>query len=588
MTKQTIFLGNQANDGTGDSLRVAFDKVNDNFTELYDHTGSDGSSIGDTHTNVTVNENGTVTILTTGTGTQISDSLQDGKPDFLTVNEGSPLSHGFDSDGMWVTGNAGENGYPLCTTDPIPAGKKVVVEFDFVYNENCSDHGVCVFKDGVVPNWSWGPNNTRIGAQWNCGSPEIDGLTNSIGGSEGDGILTATNTYHARFVYSPVAGSVSLETFDLEGTLLRKLELNDRLEDGDYYIGFSADQDVDTDPPTKSYFSNLSITVGYIGQAEWAFDKEGNLTLPGDGGILDQHGNALNAQVDLAGAVFDTWSNGQIRLRPINQDDSILVQSSGNGRSALRWHIRTDPMDGPSTYSQVIVDDAGIRLTNADWSNTRGGNVYDWNFNWEGNLVLPPNGDIKDSNGNSAFAVKPLTTDGKPGGALLSISTGYPNYGVGGGNACFATNVWTGNGTFSDIQVGDIVSNSDGWQAPITQIGIYGDGWLSVDGDFGNNPSATYTVTGQNITQTQLDLTKSVQKLTDGDYRVHDGQEGQIMYLVLQPNTNDAAAIRVFFDNARVAINQYTDIFMNPFAGNNIVTLIFTDGCWQSDVGTWD
>lgn len=33
--KQTINIGTVANDGTGDLLRNAFDKVNDNFTELY-------------------------------------------------------------------------------------------------------------------------------------------------------------------------------------------------------------------------------------------------------------------------------------------------------------------------------------------------------------------------------------------------------------------------------------------------------------------------------------------------------------------------------------------------------------------------
>lgn len=38
MAKQTINLGTTANDGTGDQVRVAFDKVNDNFDELY--TGS--------------------------------------------------------------------------------------------------------------------------------------------------------------------------------------------------------------------------------------------------------------------------------------------------------------------------------------------------------------------------------------------------------------------------------------------------------------------------------------------------------------------------------------------------------------------
>jgi hypothetical protein len=35
MAKQTIGIGSVANDGTGDPLRTAMDKVNDNFTELY-------------------------------------------------------------------------------------------------------------------------------------------------------------------------------------------------------------------------------------------------------------------------------------------------------------------------------------------------------------------------------------------------------------------------------------------------------------------------------------------------------------------------------------------------------------------------
>lgn len=35
MAKQTINIGTVANDGTGDPLRSAFDKANDNFTELY-------------------------------------------------------------------------------------------------------------------------------------------------------------------------------------------------------------------------------------------------------------------------------------------------------------------------------------------------------------------------------------------------------------------------------------------------------------------------------------------------------------------------------------------------------------------------
>lgn len=35
MAKQNINIGTVANDGTGDTIRDAFDKVNDNTTELY-------------------------------------------------------------------------------------------------------------------------------------------------------------------------------------------------------------------------------------------------------------------------------------------------------------------------------------------------------------------------------------------------------------------------------------------------------------------------------------------------------------------------------------------------------------------------
>lgn len=35
MTKQVIGIGTTANDGTGDPLRTAFNKANQNFTELY-------------------------------------------------------------------------------------------------------------------------------------------------------------------------------------------------------------------------------------------------------------------------------------------------------------------------------------------------------------------------------------------------------------------------------------------------------------------------------------------------------------------------------------------------------------------------
>ena len=45
MAKQTINIGATANDGTGDALRTAFDKINDNFTEVYTVSGADRKSV---------------------------------------------------------------------------------------------------------------------------------------------------------------------------------------------------------------------------------------------------------------------------------------------------------------------------------------------------------------------------------------------------------------------------------------------------------------------------------------------------------------------------------------------------------------
>jgi hypothetical protein len=59
MAKQTINIGSNANDGTGDPLRTAFNKINDNFAELY---GDDSSA--DTFTSPQITTP-TITGLTT-------------------------------------------------------------------------------------------------------------------------------------------------------------------------------------------------------------------------------------------------------------------------------------------------------------------------------------------------------------------------------------------------------------------------------------------------------------------------------------------------------------------------------------------
>ena len=44
MTRQNISVGTSANDGTGDTLRSAGNKINENFVEIYNFLGTEGDS----------------------------------------------------------------------------------------------------------------------------------------------------------------------------------------------------------------------------------------------------------------------------------------------------------------------------------------------------------------------------------------------------------------------------------------------------------------------------------------------------------------------------------------------------------------
>jgi len=108
MARQTINIGTNANDGTGDPLRTAFDKINDNFSELYGGD-DDASSLLENDTapkisanldvnnfqittdvtngNVTINPNGTGNVSIAGVNIKGTTIFSDDST-FININEG--------------------------------------------------------------------------------------------------------------------------------------------------------------------------------------------------------------------------------------------------------------------------------------------------------------------------------------------------------------------------------------------------------------------------------------------------------------------------------------------------------------------
>jgi hypothetical protein len=69
MAKQIINVGNTPNDRQGDSLRTAFQKVNANFTELYNEIGS--IQIGEINWELIANKPAFSTVATSGSYTDL-------------------------------------------------------------------------------------------------------------------------------------------------------------------------------------------------------------------------------------------------------------------------------------------------------------------------------------------------------------------------------------------------------------------------------------------------------------------------------------------------------------------------------------
>jgi hypothetical protein len=68
MTQQVINIGAAANDSTGDPLRQAFTKINDNFSELYAR-GAAGSNFDLSNNDIeAINSNGGINLIPNGTG----------------------------------------------------------------------------------------------------------------------------------------------------------------------------------------------------------------------------------------------------------------------------------------------------------------------------------------------------------------------------------------------------------------------------------------------------------------------------------------------------------------------------------------
>jgi len=178
MAQQTVGIGSSANDGTGDPLRTAFTKINENFTELYAQTGMDtdkgidinANTITSTSTNedIIIDPNGTgkielaadveidnglninastITSLTTngditltpnGTGGVVLDSIKVTENEIAATNTNDDLVLSAAGTGNVVMGAIRINGSQISSDDSNAIQIKETLQVDNLSSDDSS------------------------------------------------------------------------------------------------------------------------------------------------------------------------------------------------------------------------------------------------------------------------------------------------------------------------------------------------------------------------------------------------------------------------------------------------------------------
>ena len=93
MTKQTINIGSAANDGTGDPIRDAFDKVNQNFDEVYSaYVANTSVTVGNSTVNTVISNTGLTSSNSTTTTVATLANFKIGNSTANSTLSGSQLS----------------------------------------------------------------------------------------------------------------------------------------------------------------------------------------------------------------------------------------------------------------------------------------------------------------------------------------------------------------------------------------------------------------------------------------------------------------------------------------------------------------
>ena len=369
MARQNINIGTTANDGTGDKLRVAFDKVNDNFIELYE--------LGDKGSKGDIGPQGVQGAA--GTGSQGVQGATGAKGDIGAQGIQGAAGTGAQGEqgvqgSTGAKGDKGDNGSQGDQGDSGTKGDK-------------GDTGTQGVQGAVGTKGDKGDTGSQ-GVQGDQGAAGAQGIQGSTGeqgvqgaqGQKGESGGGAANTANVTFQDNIVIGTGDGQNYGLylaagSGQVANLQYLRLRGGDDDAHIHF----DTANTEAYDFYFGNDSkyvklergydgnVVIGTYGNSSaktWTFNSTGRLYLPLDASSQ----SAITFATNPGGGSFD-------------QADIQFYAASGEN-TVLEIKNRNDTQDS------IKLNASGPVRIVADGDGNIGG-PYSWEFATNGAIIFP-------------------------------------------------------------------------------------------------------------------------------------------------------------------------------------------------------
>jgi hypothetical protein len=277
MAKQTINIGAAPNDGTGDPIRTAFDKANDNFDELYAFDATLGTAA-------------------TTDATDYATAAQGAKADTAVQNTGNETIGGiktFTSSPI----------VPAPTTDLQAATKKYVDDAITAgggyTDEQAQDAVGNILTDSSEIDFTYDDATPSITAALKANSIDESKLDASVNASldKADSALQSSDIGVTVQAYSAVLAATTASFTTADETKLDGIEANADVTDTDNVrsAGALMDDEVTNLPDVKAFDPANYATAAQGTKADSALQDLVDDTTPQLGGNLDLNGNKILA-----------------------------------------------------------------------------------------------------------------------------------------------------------------------------------------------------------------------------------------------------------------------------------------------------